>query len=503
MNQELQTLGYRVVPATGNIITPAGDTVSVRPKTFELLLFLLQSFPKRVSKEQIMDVVWHDVVVGEHVVFQSIREIRQLFPEHDPIKTVPRQGYCWTSEVTVSTDAPQHKGNTDVSPSITQKTRRSIVQAGLMIASLILVAALLLHSKFEPQALPGSIIVLPVKNQISGSDHDWVSLGAMDQLISTLQSSTTQGVLHTDYVLDVMNRAGAPFVDYEDGDIEQMFVVSGASLIIELTLSGVTRDYQLIFNLHRRHGSERGALFAESIPEALDELALLINRKTGLTLSSSNTKYPSDFANELVANGLLASYQNRKEQSEQFYNAALATEPENIAAMRLLAKQLIENQDNRAEHLLKTALKLVAGKPKSQKEEVRLLFWSALYHFQRGEIELGQPFLQQAEELASDINDWLYLAYIEEIRGQLAQRLAHYKEAEEHYFTAINYHRVLQCPHGESNGYLNISRLAHQSGDDLAARNYAEKAEALTKKRQLTVLHKEASAWMSSLATEQ
>ncbi|OUS18629.1 hypothetical protein A9Q97_00715, partial [Rhodospirillales bacterium 47_12_T64] len=46
-----------------------------------------------------LSTVWDDVTVGEQVLFQTIRELRNLFSGLDVIKTHPRKGYAWVINV--------------------------------------------------------------------------------------------------------------------------------------------------------------------------------------------------------------------------------------------------------------------------------------------------------------------------------------------------------------------------------------------------------------------
>ena len=92
--------GMRIDATKGTLVNELGEERKLRPKTFQLLLFLIRSSEMTLSKAEIMAGVWPDVVVGEHVVFQSIKEIRQLFEHTDVIKTEPRKGYTWIVPVT-------------------------------------------------------------------------------------------------------------------------------------------------------------------------------------------------------------------------------------------------------------------------------------------------------------------------------------------------------------------------------------------------------------------
>lgn len=68
---------------------------TLRAKSNDVLLYLLKRPQKVISKQEILDNVWDDVAAQEHVLFQSIKEIRQCFAEFEVIKTHPRKGYEW------------------------------------------------------------------------------------------------------------------------------------------------------------------------------------------------------------------------------------------------------------------------------------------------------------------------------------------------------------------------------------------------------------------------
>jgi TolB-like protein len=71
------------------------NEVSLRPKTFEVLIHLASNAGKLVRKEELADVVWPNVTVSDASLVQCIRELRQKLgdDEHHLIKTVSRRGY--------------------------------------------------------------------------------------------------------------------------------------------------------------------------------------------------------------------------------------------------------------------------------------------------------------------------------------------------------------------------------------------------------------------------
>jgi hypothetical protein len=137
--------------------------------------------------------------------------------------------------------------------------------------------------------LQGSQVILPVINNIQDTDHQWVYLGAMDQLISTLKSSEKLSVMNTDYVLEIMKDAGITRSPTQQ-DIRRIFEVSGASLVLQSQLSGATQDYQLKYSFHFKNDVKRSVIFANNINEALMQLATKMAVFTGQSLSVSNNQ---------------------------------------------------------------------------------------------------------------------------------------------------------------------------------------------------------------------
>lgn len=87
-------------------LTRSGERVSLRPKCFDLLLFLASHPGELLSKERLLDEVWGDVVVGDATLSRTITELRDALAD-DPdaplyIETVPRRGYRFIGRIVAS-----------------------------------------------------------------------------------------------------------------------------------------------------------------------------------------------------------------------------------------------------------------------------------------------------------------------------------------------------------------------------------------------------------------
>jgi DNA-binding winged helix-turn-helix (wHTH) protein len=85
-----------------------GAEVSLRPKTFSLLLLLVENAGRTISKEMIMASVWPGIFVTENNVTQCVHEIRHAFgaKAHRILRTRPRRGYM----IAVGVDAARSAG---------------------------------------------------------------------------------------------------------------------------------------------------------------------------------------------------------------------------------------------------------------------------------------------------------------------------------------------------------------------------------------------------------
>ena len=73
-------------------VIKAGKDINLTRRTRDLLKLLLKERGKLIGKQQIMDTVWSDAVVGEDVLRTYIKELRKILPQ-DSIETHKGQGY--------------------------------------------------------------------------------------------------------------------------------------------------------------------------------------------------------------------------------------------------------------------------------------------------------------------------------------------------------------------------------------------------------------------------
>lgn len=84
-----------------------GRLVPLRPKSFDVLLYLVRNGGRLVSKNELIDNVWSNVIVTDNSLVQCIKEVRQALQDDGQtvIETVAKRGYVFTPAVYETDDA--------------------------------------------------------------------------------------------------------------------------------------------------------------------------------------------------------------------------------------------------------------------------------------------------------------------------------------------------------------------------------------------------------------
>src|SRR5918997_116146 len=78
-----------------------GIPLPLRPKSFDVLVYLVRNPGRLVPKGELIDNVWQNVIVTENSLAQCIREIRQALRDDAQaiLKTVSKRGYLFACPV--------------------------------------------------------------------------------------------------------------------------------------------------------------------------------------------------------------------------------------------------------------------------------------------------------------------------------------------------------------------------------------------------------------------
>jgi DNA-binding winged helix-turn-helix (wHTH) protein len=150
--------------------------IELRPKSFEVLCYLVHNAGRLVAKQELLDAIWPNVIVTGDSISQCIRELRAKLGDsnHSLIKTVSRRGYLLNAAVSAKDHqrpANEPEATLPEPPravlGVRRRIRLPLHQAGawaVIIAAVLLVATSL--ASYGPDWAPKSFAQLkPEKPQ--------------------------------------------------------------------------------------------------------------------------------------------------------------------------------------------------------------------------------------------------------------------------------------------------------------------------------------------------
>lgn len=187
------------------VLLRVGIEVPLRPKTFDLLHYLVQHPGKLITREKLIKAVWPDVVVTDNSLSQCLAELRKALGDdrHEMVRTVPRRGYLFDEHVVRATSeavAPQR-------PDTEDGNRRNPPKAWALVV-VVLLAAILGVTWWQTNSGPrganqpaealhnepeNSIAVLPFADLSPGGDHEYLADGIAEEILNLL--SQTDGLM--------------------------------------------------------------------------------------------------------------------------------------------------------------------------------------------------------------------------------------------------------------------------------------------------------------------
>jgi DNA-binding winged helix-turn-helix (wHTH) protein/TolB-like protein/Tfp pilus assembly protein PilF len=235
------------------LLLSGDEHVPMAPKSFELLVFLIQNHGRLVTKDQIMQAVWSGSFVEEANLTVAISAIRKALGEKESnfqyIETVPKRGYRFTASVREVEEAPAHTvpaeqaadtpATSDFGPNVKEQPeldlanlnradvprlrvmelrratawRMWIAAALLLILGVAIFAGYLLRTRQadpqRPSSARRSLAILPFQSLKQDADNDFLGFSLADAVITKF-----------DYVSSLTVRPSAAVQKYRNQMIE-------------------------------------------------------------------------------------------------------------------------------------------------------------------------------------------------------------------------------------------------------------------------------------------
>lgn len=434
------------VNLTAGYAIKEGERLNIRPKTLQVLQYLINEQHQVVSKSTLLNNIWQGVVVQEQVLVQSIKEIRAIFGS-DCIKTYPKQGYQWVAE--------------------TEKVKK--IQPyfiALAVLSFCLFSLFIFTNNFEQQPSSNQsqylqVAFLPIENKIPDAAHQWLP------------------TLGTENLRDLMAQHQQITVISAD-KLEQIRQQKNVDVIVSTKLMGYPNDFQLDYTLYLPHGSERGVEFANTINGVFEKLVTTLGQRFDISAKSSLNNFPqSDFSEEALTRGI-ALFLNREYQAASgFFQAALVDNEHLLVARRFLAACHINiAQTEQGRDLLLDNIKQ-AQTLNDFKEQTRsqLMLGALLINWpDGGQLADATKHLYEMIEQAEQHNQAIFAAYGYEELAKIYRLQADYAQANIALNKALKLHQQVTDNYSQTTALIELALVAAAQNKLSIADNYFNQA---------------------------
>lgn len=397
-------------------LTRDGAEISLRPKSFAVLHYLLERAGQLVAREELLAAVWPGVVVTDDSVAQCLIELRRALGDDKRaiIRTVPRRGLIFDVPVRLeeSAEPPPKRGS--------RKARRGwLLLAGLAAVAVIVVLLWWLEARQTPESPAEANASTPVTNSIAvlrftdmspGGDQSYLADGLSEEIMHRLAQSPS---------LRVIARVSSFAVEGEP------IAVIAKQLDVSHVLEGSVRKQgnEIRVTAQLVDTATRSQIWSKTFDRKLidifvlqDEIAGAVARALQVRLTDAGSRTDIDpLAYELF---LEARYLYRRRadgdlaKAQQRFEEALSMSPEfarawaglsAVAAVKLAEERYSENERNRLlemqRHAVEQALRFGPTLPEAHIRAAR-------YYYQIGEKALSAEHVEIARSLNPD--HWLF-----------------------------------------------------------------------------------------------
>jgi TolB-like protein len=331
LEQQLYAFDEYTLDLIRGCLRNAVREIQLRPKSFELLRYLVQNAGRLISKDELVNAVWPNVIVGDDSLAQCMSELRNALNDRDQhiIKTVSRRGYLFDALVSsppASSAVRQRSGLSDEPGDLPG------LDAGLA------------PPISQPAVAPRlSIVVLPFANLSNDPEQQYFADGITEDLTTDLSRIENMFVISRNTAFIYRNKPiGAKQIGRELG-VRYALEGSVRRLSSQVRVSAQLIDAETDAHLW----ADRFDLNTEDLFALQDEItgriAVALNSELVAAEVGRRTENPDAFDYILRgrASDAMPPTRDKYAQAIELFERALALDPRSVEAQNRLAIALV------------------------------------------------------------------------------------------------------------------------------------------------------------------
>ncbi len=270
-----------------------GHLVDLEPRAFDLLIYLIENRSRVVSKDELLDKVWHTAYVSESVLARAVMKLRKALagdPEDAYVRTAHRIGYRFVGEI----DSP----------------------------------AAQTHA--TPARAESSLALLPIINQTGDDSLAWVELGLLTLIVRAVAEASRVSLVPIASVLTALQGIPAN-IDARQRQV-MLAGVLGCDRMVQIAVGpGPASDFDLAWTLWKvdlleREGHLQGTQLTDLALQFARQLVAMIGEKP-VPVAVDTLSADEEFANAAHARAMQAFARERYPNAVALMRACTDIEP--------------------------------------------------------------------------------------------------------------------------------------------------------------------------------
>lgn len=488
---------FHFQPDTGYLLSN-DEPYHLREKTAKLLILFLESGGECLLRDHLIEAVWEGEAVTDHVLTQSVSEIRKALGDRDShcqyVRTLPKRGYQWVGGETqrVLDTASDHLDQAVAStqPHVSTPTRNPLPKTMFWLPILLCLPIVMLTSLHQPVAADQAgqqnrprLTVLPFLNETQDPRQDWVQLGLLEMVDSHLRADRQVHVTPLPEVLNFWSHQPRP----QDRQSRLAWYAHTrdffqADHVLEVRLMKNDDDELPLRLVCLLIGDRREPIIRQwAITSPFDATRLVtafLNQGLALENPIPETDLPlvdKPFAQEAYAMGLQASSQGDLDRARHYFQVCVFEAPHFLLGHARLAMTVLRMGDREA---ATDMLQRLQANPRLEEQVLAkniTLKYAAILAKSSGDFETAECLLMDALATPQNQADTFDRANLANELALLYEKWGRFSAADQWFGEAVRVAMVDGAPCLRANASMNLANLEIARGKvDLAETLYLQ-----------------------------